>query len=369
MRETHQTGTAPQTLVHGGDWAGYAEEYGAQPLDFSANVSPLGVPEGVKQAIAAAAGAADRYPDPLCRSLCRKLAAHERLPERDVLCGNGAADLIFRAVLAKKPHRALVPAPAFAEYAAALTACGCRVEHYFLRQEDDFRLDEGFLQAIVPGIDMVFLCEPNNPTGVCAPREFLLRAARRCAECGALLVLDECFVDFLAQPEAHTLKNALADFPNLLILKAFTKLYAMAGVRLGYALCADGGLIGAMRQAGQPWAVSSLAQAAGEAALDEQAYVRSVRGTVLQERPWLAAQLAGLGLRVVPGEANYLLFRSEAALIQPLRQRGILLRSCANYPGLDGSWYRTAVRTHPENARLIQALGELLRGAQTGAGR
>ena len=113
-----------QPLVHGGDWAGYSEEYGTQPLDFSANVSPLGVPQGVKQAIAAAAETADRYPDPLCRSLCRKLASHEQVPESYVLCGNGAADLIFRAVLAKKPKKALLPAPAFAEYEAALTACG-----------------------------------------------------------------------------------------------------------------------------------------------------------------------------------------------------------------------------------------------------
>ena len=116
-----------QPLVHGGDWAGYSEEYGTQPLDFSANVSPLGVPQGVKQAIAAASESADRYPDPLCRSLCRKLAAHEQVPESYVLCGNGAADLIFRAVLAKKPKKALLPAPAFAEYEAALAACGCQV--------------------------------------------------------------------------------------------------------------------------------------------------------------------------------------------------------------------------------------------------
>ena len=343
-----------QPLVHGGDWAGYSEEYGTQPLDFSANVSPLGVPQGVKQAIAAAAETADRYPDPLCRSLCRKLASHEQVPESYVLCGNGAADLIFRAVLAKKPKKALLPAPAFAEYEAALTACGCQVEYYF-------RLDEGFLQAIVPGIDMVFVCEPNNPTGVSSPREFLLRVAEQCSRCGALFMLDECFGDFLEEPEVHTLKNSLSEFSNLIILKAFTKLYAMAGVRLGYALCANGELVEKMRQTGQPWAVSSLAQAAGEAALDETAYVESVRRMVMEERPWMMEQLTNLGLRVVPGEANYLLFRCPVPLIRPLCQRGILLRSCSNYHGLDENWYRTAVRTHNENIRLIQALNEVIR--------
>ncbi len=360
MNQNCQAGSSPAPLVHGGDWAGYSEEYGAQPLDFSANVSPLGVPQGVKQAIAEAAEAADRYPDPLCRSLCRRLAAHEEVPEGYVLCGNGAADLIFRAVLAQKPRKALVTAPAFAEYESALAACGCRVEHYFLREERDFRLDDGFLEAITPGVGMVFVCEPNNPTGVSSPRELLLRVARQCSRCGALLMLDECFVDFLEEPKSHTLKDALCEFPNLVILKAFTKLYAMAGVRLGYALCANRELVEAMREAGQPWAVSSLAQAAGEAALEETQYVESVRRMVLRERPWMAGQLAGLGLRVVPGEANYLFFRCTVPLIRPLRQRGILLRSCANYHGLDESWYRAAVRTHEENIRLIQALREVL---------
>ena len=360
MNKQQQTGISPAPLVHGGDWAGYSEEYGAPPLDFSANVSPLGVPQGVRQAIAGAAQTADRYPDPLCRSLCRKLAAHENVPESWLLCGNGAADLIFRAVLAQKPKKALLTAPTFAEYEAALTVCGCRTESYLLREETGFCLDDGFLQAIVPGVDMVFLCEPNNPTGVSSPREFLLRVLERCSRCGALLMLDECFSDFLEEPERHTMKPFLARFPNLVILKAFTKLYAMAGVRLGYALCADGKRMETMRSAGQPWAVSSLAQAAGEAALDETAYVERVRRMVQQERLWMIWQLTGLGLRVVPGEANYLLFQCGRPLKERLAERGILVRGCGDYPGLDATWYRTAVRLRGENQQLVLALKEAL---------
>ena len=347
-------------LLHGGDWAGYQAEYGGQPLDFSANVSPLRVPEGVAKAIARAAREADRYPDPLCRSLVGKLAAREGVPPAYVLCGNGAADLIFRAVLARKPKLALVTAPTFAEYEAALAAWGCPVRRHLLREGQDFCLGEDFLRAITPEVDMVFLCEPNNPTGLTAPRDLLLRIARRCRDCGALLVVDECFGDFLVDPGAHTLKAALPDFPGLVILKAFTKLYAMAGVRLGYALCGNEALLEEMRRAGQPWAVSSLAQAAGEAALEEEEYVARVRGLVERERPWLRARLEALGLRVLPGEANYLLFACPVPLVQPLRRRGILLRDCGNYQGLGPGWYRAAVRTHEENTRLIQAVQEAL---------
>ena len=347
-------------LVHGGDWAGFEQEYGGLPLDFSANISPLGVPDGVRRAIAEAAAEADRYPDPLCRAVSAAIAASEGCSTDFVLCGNGAADLLFRLALARRPRRALIPAPAFAEYAAALETVDCAVERYVLREENGFLVDEGFLAAIRPGIDMVFLCEPNNPTGRTTPPALLRRVLDRCGEVGALLVVDECFSDFLDDPEAHTLTGQLAGHSGLLILKAFTKLYAMAGVRLGYCLCADGALLDAMRCSGQPWAVSTLAQAAGIAALKETDYVARVRALIQRERPFLAEGLKTLGLRVIPGEANYLLFRSGRPLVEPLRRRGILLRSCGNYPGLDESWYRTAVRTRTENERLLTALGEVL---------
>lgn len=348
-------------LTHGGDWVGFTLAHGRPPLDFSANISPMGVPTGVQAALREAAAQADRYPDPLCRKLRAAISDHEGVPEEHILCGNGAADLIFRAVLARRPHRALVTAPTFAEYEAALRTVGCGVEYFVLRAETGFALDAGFLDAITPETDMVFLCEPNNPTGVTTNPALLTQILERCRETGTLLMLDECFVDFLDAPEAHTRKRDLGKFLNLLLLKAFTKLYAMAGVRLGYALCADKDFLERMRRAGQPWGVSSLAQAAGVAALRETEYVRQVRELTAAERPWLMRQLTGLGLRVIPGEANYLLFQSPWPLMEPLEQRGILLRNCGNYVGLDDTWYRTAVRTRTENRRLVKVLGEALR--------
>ena len=348
-------------LTHGGDWAGFVLAHGRPPLDFSANISPLGVPTGVQKALREAAGQVDRYPDPLCRTLRAALADHEGVPAEHILCGSGAADLIFRAVLARRPRRALVPAPAFAEYEAALQTVGCTVEHIILQAENGFALGKGFLDAITPETDMVFLCEPSNPAGVTTNPALLTQILEQCRETGALLVLDECFGDFLEEPEAHTRKADLAEFPNLLLLKAFTKLYAMAGVRLGYALCADTEFLERMRLAGQPWAVSSLAQAAGVAALQETDYVRQVRKVTAKERPWLLRRLTGLGLRVIPGEANYLLFQSPWPLAEPLERQGILLRNCGNYAGLDDTWYRIAVRTRTDNQRLIEALEEVLR--------
>ena len=333
---------------------------GRDPLDFSANVSPLGLPEGVAKAITAALATADRYPDPLCRALREKLAVAEGVPAEWLLCGNGAADLIFRLALAAKPRTALVTAPTFAEYATALETAGCTVERHFLREENDFAVTKDLLNAVHPGTNMVFLCQPNNPTGQLAEPALVEALLRRCEAVGAVLAVDECFLDFLPEGEGLSAKHLLKNSKKLIILKAFTKLYGMAGVRLGYCLCSDTELLARMRAAGQPWAVSSLAQAAGIAALDETEYVAKVRALIEAQRPVLADGLRALGLRVIEGRANYLLFRAPEALGEALRRKGAVLRSCGNYPGLDASWYRTAVRTENENRQLLALLAETL---------
>lgn len=183
---------------------------------------------------------------------------------------------------------------------------------------------------------------------------------QRCKACGAVLVVDECFLDFLPDGEERSAKRFL-NGKNLVILKAFTKLYGMAGVRLGYCLSSDTELLAKMQASGQPWAVSSLAQAAGIAALDETEYVSQVRDLITKQRPVLENGLRALGLHVLDGQANYLLFQATETLGEEMRQKGVVLRSCGNYPGLDETWYRTAVRTAPENEQLLKTLAEVLK--------
>ena len=196
-------------LPHGGDWAGYRAEFGRDPLDFSANVSPLGLPGGVAKAITAALATADRYPDPLCRALREKLAVAEGVPAEWLLCGNGAADLIFRLALAEKPRTALVTAPTFAEYATALETAGCTVERHFLREENDFAVTKDLLNAVHPGTNMVFLCQPNNPTGQLAEPALVEALLHRCEAVGAVLAVDECFLDFLPEGQSLSAKRLL----------------------------------------------------------------------------------------------------------------------------------------------------------------
>lgn len=348
-------------MEHGGDWAGFQRAYGASPLDFSANLSPLGMPESVRRAAEAAMAESARYPDPRCRALGKRLADFHGVPEAWVLCGGGAADLIYRLAAARRPKRALVTAPTFSEYENALELWDCRVDHFPLREEQGFSVTEEILPAITRSVELLFLCEPNNPTGRTTDPWLLERIAERCDACGTLLAVDECFNDLLDDPEAHTLIPALSRRENLLILRAFTKSFALAGLRLGYVLSQDILLLETMARSGPPWSVSLPAQAAGLAALEEMDGLQALRELVHRERVRLAAGLAALGCRVCPGEANYLLFFCGAPdLPRHLAERGVLIRDCAGYRGLGPGWYRAAVRTGAENDMLLRIMEEVL---------
>ena len=348
-------------LIHGGDVAGYEVRYGRRPLDFSANVSPLGLPEGVRRAVAESLDRADEYPDPLCRELRAAIAAHDGVAPEQVLCGGGAAELIFRLAFALRPRRALVTAPTFSEYEGALEQVGCAVTRRLLRRENHFDVDGGLLEAIGPDTELVFLCTPNNPTGRLIDQELLLAAAEKCRDIGAVLAVDECFLHLACGGPG--LAPWLEEYPSLLLLRAFTKSYAMAGLRLGYALCADAALLERMSAGGPPWSVSTPAQAAGLAALTQcPHWPEQGRAFLERARPALAEGLSALGLDVVPGQANYLLFRAAGVtdLKESMLTQGVLIRSCANYHGLGEDWYRVCVGPAEQNRRLLAALREVL---------
>lgn len=340
--------------IHGGDWAAYALEHGALPLDFSASLSPLGMPERVYQAAVEAMRDAERYPDPNCRRLRMALSERHGVNPAQIVCGAGAADLIDRLARLLQPKRALIPAPTFSEYERSLRSVGCKVERFPLTA--DFHLPAAFPDAITPETDAVFLCNPNNPTGLLTEPALL----RQCAERGAALIVDECFLDLTEDPGRYSLVSSLRDHPNLIILRAFTKTFAMAGLRLGYALCGSAETAQALQDIGQPWPVSVPAEAAGIAALQEQDYENEVRAFLRAERGRMFRALSGMGFRVLPGEANYLLFCSaDTDLAKKLRRKGILLRDCRDFPGLCPGWYRTAIRKPEENDQLLQALREV----------
>ena len=329
-------------------------------LDFSANINPLGTPESVKKAVAETVCDIEKYPDPYCTELLDRLGKHERISAENIVCGNGADDLIFRIVHAFRPERALICAPTFSEYSRVLSETGCEIQEHILDEELDFELGESILTNLERSLDMCFICTPNNPTGRLIAPEILAKISVKCLENNIILVCDECFMGFVEDSENYSLRQFLNE--KCIILKAFTKLFAMAGIRLGYAVCGSSRIAERIQQSGQFWSVSALAQTAGIAALDETEYVNKTVRYITEERRFLAAELAKIGVKVYDGAANFLMFRSRIELAEELLAEGILIRDCANFSGLTEGFYRVAVRTHDENIRLINAVRRCLNG-------
>ncbi len=344
---------------HGGDLYGYP----VGTLDFSANINPLGLPNRVKEALTATMELWDRYPDPKCRALTKVMSAQQGIPPEWIRFGNGAADLIMRVVSALKPKRALLPVPTFSEYQRALEEIQCEISFYFLEERDNFLLTEKFLEEIQPGVDLLILCNPNNPTGQPIERNLLQEILNRCDACGVTLLIDECFLPFVEEGQTLSLKGWLPVAKGLVILGAFTKVYAMAGLRLGYLLCAQQELLDRLDRLGQPWAVSTPAQIAGIAALEDWDYLERTNWVVADGRFYLNQKLTELGMKVIGSKANYIFFKCQNCgdLKEQLLGQGILMRSCGDYPGLDKQFYRVAVRSMEENQRLIQALSKIVK--------
>lgn len=331
---------------HGGDI--YSGEI---RLDFSASINPLGTPKSVREAVCESVSMLDRYPDPYCRKLVAAISAHENVPQDYILCANGAAELIYAFAAAVSPKSVVIPAPSFSEYAQSL--CNANIQYYPLKSESNFQLDRVFLNYLKESQpDAVYLCSPNNPTG----RLIDLSILDEILSLGTRLFLDECFLDL---SDGESTKTRLADFPNLFILKAFTKTYGMAGLRLGYCLCSDPALLKAMSKQMQPWNVSIPAQAAGIAALQENEFLQRTKAIICEERCYLSNELQNFGFSVCPSDANFILFFAPPHLDQALRSRGIAIRNCSNYPALCDGWFRIAVRTHAENEALIAAIAQL----------
>ncbi len=339
---------------HGGDI--YAEPI---ELDFSANTNPFGTPQGILDAVQASLRHMHRYPDPYCRQLVREICKFEQVPRQYILCGNGAAELIYTYCEAVKPRCALELAPTFSEYALGLRRMGCRVTRHVLKQSTGFEVGEDVLDAIYSvKPDVVFLCNPNNPTGRTVNPQLMKKILKVCRTENIRLFVDECFLDFTELGES--VKPYLAETPQLMILKAFTKSYGMAGIRLGYCMSADSTVLHQMAEAVQPWNVSSLAQAAGIAALKEQKFLQDTKALVGGQRQYLRQELEKLGFWVCPAEANFLLFSGPEFLQERLKEKKIAIRNCDNYEGLCPGWYRIAVRLPEENKRLVEEISRIM---------
>ncbi len=339
---------------HGGDI--YTNE---NKIDYSANINFLGMPESVQSAAKRAVDFSCHYPDTECRELKKAIGRRENVSAEHVFCGNGAADVIFSLVLARMPKNSLLPVPSFYEYQQALAGVRCRMVTHKLEEKNGFRLTEDILSEITPGTDMLFLCNPNNPTGELVEPELMEKILKKCERTGTLFVVDECFNDFLEQPEKYTMMPFAEQSEQLFVIKSFTKMYAMPGLRLGYGVCCNGALLDKMKRVSQPWSVSVPAQAAGVAAAGETAFAERSRREILLQKKKMLDAMWDMGYQTYGSKANYIFFEGEHYLEEQMKEKGFLIRDCSNYQGLHQGFYRTAVRGKEENEAFLQALRDI----------
>ncbi|MCA1715887.1 MAG: threonine-phosphate decarboxylase CobD [Actinobacteria bacterium] len=360
--------TSPDGRHHGAHYAEAAEALGTRSdgfLDFSANINPLGAPEA---ALAAGANAlyeeAGRYPDLHYTELRAALAGYLGAPPDRVLPTNGGAEALFLAArtAAEKSagKKAVILEPTFSEYATAAHAAGFEVERVAARRpETTFQLDLAVLDDALAGsrgVGLVFLCNPNNPTGDAVSRREVLRVAERVQEAGAVLVVDEAFADF-----APHLSVAPEAGEGLYVARSFTKFFAVPGLRLGCLVSQDTERVRAFQPS---WPVNAVAAAAGIAAAADESFAEATLAEVEIRRRELFSALGGLpGLTPYPGAANFLLVRGPEGLAEELARRGVLVRGCEPFRGLGPGFFRVAVRGAGENERLVEEMRGVLGGA------
>lgn len=351
------------TERHGGNIRKLAAATGRPPgeiLDFSANINPLGPSEWLRPLVSSCLSDLTHYPDPDCSDLVAAFGRRFGIRAEEVLMGNGSTELLYLLPRALGKRRALIAVPAYADYAAAAKQAALTVDSMPLRENQGFAPDLAEIEARLRGDEVVLLGSPNNPTGLTVPAAGIRALAGRHPE--TAFVIDEAFADFTQ--EASLLDG---DRPaNLAVLRSLTKFYAIPGLRLG-AVVAGKEVIDGLRALIPPWSVNTLAQAVGAAALNDTEYADRTRCFVRERRRELLAELKAIpGLTVYPGEANFLLARIDRGdpdarkLARRILAEGIAIRVCDNFAGLDGRFFRVAVRTQEENARLCGSLRKAL---------
>lgn len=363
------------TERHGGNIDEIIENYKlnaselSELIDFSVNLNPLGPPPAMIEQIYKAIEEIVRYPNPESRRLRTKLSEWLSIPADNFIVGNGSTELIYLVCYALKPRKALIPEPTFSEYRRSAQCAGSEISCLIAHESDDnFQVNLKELLKAVENVDVLFICNPNNPTGCILEKGNILKIAKSAPQ--TLIVIDEAYMDFCEEPERFSIIQEATRFDNILLIRSLTKLFAIPGLRLGYLVgCRN--QIELLNRYKQPWNVNSLAQAAGEAVLANSDYIKKSRDLVKKERGFLFEQLAQFKqLKPFPAAANFILVKLKSSdpnftstdLKRELLNYGLLIRDGSSFIGLGSKFFRVAIKRREENLKLIGALRKIWEG-------
>lgn len=354
---------------HGGNLYAAVRKSGGELesyLDYSANINPLGLPASVRQAMLSEIDRTIHYPDADAAAFKAAVSEFYRVPVEMITAGNGAVELLYVLNHVLRPDHILVPAPTFSEYERAARAARAEVAYFYLDEAQNFKIPVREFCAAMKTAQIVFIANPNNPTGVLLTKDELKFILTQARENDIIVVVDESFIDFLLEDSSYTCRSLLAEFENLVILHSLTKFYAIPGLRLGFML-ANPRLTSCLHLAKDPWNVNSIAQAAGVAALGDTVYRENSRKMMAEAGTCFYREISAIsGYKPYKPSVNYMLLNiaasglTSAEFCQRLFAVKMLARDCSNYPGLSSDYIRLAIKLPEQNQRMLTALKQII---------
>ena len=351
--------------IHGGNIDEICRTYDIDRkniLDFSANINPLGLNLNIKNSIINNLEDIVNYPDITYYELKNEISNFEKIKKENIFLGNGAAECIFNLVRALNPKKTLLLAPSFSEYEEAVKSVCGEIEYFLLKEEEGFKITDKLLKRLDKNIDLLFICNPNNPTGVITRKEYLENIIKKANDLNVFVAVDESFLDFIENKEDYSVMNLTEEYSNLVIIKSLTKFYAMPGLRIGFGVTENKDLLKNISRVTMSWNVNTLASVSAICGLKQDTYNKESIFYVNKEREYLYNNLKNIkSLKVFKPSVNFIFFKidKDIDLKMKLLRYGILIRSCDNYIGLDDKYYRIAVRTREENEKIIGALNKV----------
>ncbi len=353
--------------VHGADTFEAADKTGFRRediLDFSSSVNPLGASEKALEAIRNSLDLIPSYPDSISTNLRTAIASHYGgITKDNVVIGNGSTELIylFADVFMQKGDVAIIPAPSFGEYENAVRKTGAKVEYAKLNKK--FRTNPAsFIRKMNKKVKVIYFCNPNNPTSILTSIEKLKEIMQEALERNILVFLDEDFLEFVENGEEFSMIRNIKDFPNLFVLRSFTKIFGLTGLRVGYGIASEE-ITSIILSAKIPWNVNCLGQAAAVAALEDEDHLEKTLDLVMKEKSFMLNGLKQFKVfKIYPPDANFFFINTRksgltaAKLKEKMLKRGVLIRDCSSFAGLDEYFVRIAVKTRLENEKLLDAL-------------
>ncbi|MFH1128603.1 MAG: threonine-phosphate decarboxylase CobD [Candidatus Omnitrophota bacterium] len=334
-------------------------------IDFSSNINPLGITPKVRNIIVKSVGVVTRYPDPECSLAREALAGFLGINKDSVLLGNGSNELIHLVPRALGCCNVLIYQPAFSEYELSVRLAGAKSLFLFAKESDDFRIDLKKVNDYVSKVDLIILCNPNNPTGLLLEKSGLLELAKTCEKNKTFLLIDETFIEFTEGN--NSLIREAARFKYLLVLRSLTKSFSLPGLRIGY-LAADKEIIRKIGLFQPTWSVNALAQQLIAKGILDTHFIKKAKDYITKEKKFLFDNLKELKkLHPYYPQANFIFCKildiriNAKSLSERLLKSGILIRDCGNFKGLDNRFFRVAVREKKDNLYLVTCLKKIFR--------